>query len=188
MNRYERELQQVQLKKGETVAFDWTFQAIKNYSSLPGAKCIFTALNGTTKEIVTAAMVSSTAVREVAHLLVEAKKNRKFFSPSLLYTDTCPANNAFFERIFGQGTKQKLGLFHLMHRIVDTLDGHSKLYWDALVKLKDCFYRVHPEDEGSLLRALKDGTFSRTGEKLDDLQIQELRHSKQWKQRYSQYL
>ena len=67
---YEQEIQSVEIKPGETVAFDWTFQAIKNYSSLPGAKCIFTALNGTTKEIVTAAMVSTTAVREIAHLLV----------------------------------------------------------------------------------------------------------------------
>ena len=75
-----------------------------------------------------------------------------------------------------------------MHQIVDTLDGHSKLYWDALVKLRDCFYWVHSDDEGALLRALKDGTFSRTGEKLSDLQIRELRHSKRWKQRYSQYL
>ena len=75
-----------------------------------------------------------------------------------------------------------------MHQIVDTLDVHSKLYWSALIKLKDCMYCIDAADEGALLCALKDGSFSRTGEKLSDLQIRDLRHLKRWKQSYSPFL
>jgi hypothetical protein len=34
-----------------------------------------------------------------------------------------------------------LGLFHCVHRVVDTLDPMSLLYWQVLVELKDYFYR-----------------------------------------------
>jgi hypothetical protein len=45
-----------------------------------------------------------------------------------------------------------------------------------------------PEDEaGFLLRALKDGTFSKTGEQASDDEIRQLRHSKRRKQRCSDF-
>ena len=49
--RNEREIQSVDVEEGENVAFDWTFQAVKNYN-LPGAKAIFIGNKGSTKEIV----------------------------------------------------------------------------------------------------------------------------------------
>ena len=39
--RYKREMQSVRVEENEKIAFDWTFQSIKNYN-LPGAKAIFT--------------------------------------------------------------------------------------------------------------------------------------------------
>jgi hypothetical protein len=56
------------------------------------------------------------------------------------YTDTCPHNTPFYKRIYGANLVTWLGLFHLMHRIVDTLDAHSMVYWKVLLKLKACFY------------------------------------------------
>jgi hypothetical protein len=45
------------VSKNEKVAFDWTFQTIKNYNNLPGIKAVFTRNKGSTKEIITLALV-----------------------------------------------------------------------------------------------------------------------------------
>jgi hypothetical protein len=80
------------------------------------------------------------------------------------------------------------GLFHLMHRIVDTLDAHSVVYWKVLVKLKTCFY-IHREVKlSALVRCLMDGTFYRDGTKLPHTQINEIKHSKKWKSRFDAFL
>jgi hypothetical protein len=59
-----------------------------------------------------------------------------------------------------------------MHRIVDTLDAHSMVYWKVLVKLKACFYNHREADLSALIRCLMDGTFN------------EIQHSKVWKSRF----
>jgi hypothetical protein len=87
-DRYEREMQSVSVEVGEKVAFDWTFQAVKNYRNLPGAKAIFTGNKGSTKEIISLAIVGSTAVSQVSHQLVQQIKTRQNFHPSVLYSDT----------------------------------------------------------------------------------------------------
>ena len=186
-DRYERELQSVKVDKNEKVAFDWTFQTIKNYK-LPGAKAIFTGNKGSTNEVVTLAIVPTTAVSQISHLLLQSIKKRQQFSPAVLYTDTCPHNESFWKRIFGSCLETKLGLFHLLHRIYDTLDPRCDLYWKCLVKLKNAVYTYVEEDEAGLLAALKDGSFSKTYEKVSDKEIRDLRHSKRWKQRYGDFL
>ena len=184
-DRYECELQSVQVKKGEKVAFDWTFQTVKNYL-LKGAKAVFTGNKGSTKEIITALIVPSTKVENVSHGLIQSCLHREEFEPNTVYTDICPNNTAFWKQIFGSEIEAKLGLFHLVHRIVDTLDKHSELYWQCLTDLKQSLYKYNETDEVSLLTALKNGAFP--GGKLSDDEIRSLRHSKKWKQRYSPYL
>ena len=186
-SRYEREMQGVKVEEGENIAFDWTFQAIKNYN-LPGAKAIFTGNKGSTKEIITLAIVKSTATKEVAHLLTQSLQKRSVFKPTVLYTDTCPNGDSFWRAIFGISLATKLGLFHLLHQIFDTLDPKCEAYWKGLIKLKNCVYTYHESDESALIASLKDGSFSQRGEKLSDLEIRDLRHSSRWKQRYSAYL
>ncbi len=90
--------------------------------------------------------------------------------------------------MFGTYLETKLGLFHLIHRIMDTLDPKCELYWKCVVKLRNAIYTYFVEDEAALLKALKDGSFSKTKEKLSDAAIRDLRHSKRWKQRYSEFL
>ena len=186
-DRYEREMQSVNVSNNEKVAFDWTFQTIKNYN-LPDAKAVFTGNKGSTKEIVTLALVPTTAVSQILHLLLQSKEKRKEFDPAVLYTDTCPHNEAFWKYIFGTYLETKLGLFHLLHRIMDTLDSKCELYWKSVVKLRNAIYSYFVEDEAALLKALKSGSFSKTGERLSDTEIRDLRHSKRWKQRYSEFL
>jgi hypothetical protein len=187
-DRYEREMQSTIVDENEKCAFDHTFQTIKNYI-LPGAKAVFTGNKGSTNEIITLAIVPSTSVRDVSHLLLQSREMRKEFKPAVIYTDTCPHNETFWKDIFGTYClKTKLGLFHLLHRIMDTLDSKCEVYWKCVVRLRDAVYTYVPEDENALLKALKDGSFSKTGEMLSDTEIRDLQHSKRWKQRYGEFL
>jgi hypothetical protein len=184
--RYEREIQSVEVGKQELVAIDWTFQVVKNYI-LPGAKAMFTMNKGSTKEIVHLGIVRSTAASQISHLVTEAKEKRTMFSPKALYSDITPHNLPFWTSVFGPRIMVLLGLFHCMHRVVDTLDPMSLLYWQVLVELKDCFYRYVEEDFRRLRQCLMEGRLGE-GKQMTDSDISNLRRSKRWKQRYDTYL
>ena len=187
-DRYEREMQSVNVRKSDKMAYDWTFQTMKNFN-LPGAKAVFTGNKGSTKEIATLAVVPTTAVSQISHLLLQSREKRMEFEPAVVYTDTCPHNEAFWKGIFGTYfLETKLGLFHLLHRIMDTLDSRCEVYWKCVVQLRSAIYTYVLEDETALLNALEDGSSSKTVEKLSDAEIRDLRHSKRWKQRYSEFL
>ena len=186
-SRYKRELQSVPIPKGELIAFDWTFAPVANYI-LAGSKAMFTGMKGSTREWICGQIVESTGVDQVSHLLIESKQKMEENDPSVLYTDTCPHNTPFYKRIYGANLVTRLGLFHLMHRIVDTLDSHSMVYWKVLVKLKACFYTHRETDLSALIRCLMDGTFYRDGTKLSRTQIDEIQHSKKWKSRFDAFL
>ena len=184
--RYEREMQSVTVCTGENVAFDWTFQTIKNYN-LPGAKAVFTGNKGSTNEIIAIAIVPTVKVSEISHLLQQSILKRRQFAPGAVYTDTCPNNDEFWKATFGDQLETRLGLFHLMHRIVETLDPRcGDLYWKCLVQLKKCVYEYHQEDEDGLLDALLTGKFN--GEVFTDDDIKAIRHSKRWNQRFTSFL
>jgi hypothetical protein len=188
IDRYKRELQSVSVEAEDSMAVDWTFQTLKSYSNLPGSKAIFTQMKGSTKEVVSLAIVESTAAAQVSHLLCESRQKREIFSPALLYTDTAPHGLSFYKTHLGSDVELKLGLFHLIHRIVDTLDHYSEHYWKCLVHLKNCIYSYNSTDEGALIKALTDGSFSNTKHKYSDAEIRNLRHSKKWNQRFSAFL
>jgi hypothetical protein len=74
------EIQNVKIGPVDSIPLDWTFQVAKNYN-LPGAKAIFTANVGRMNEVFTLALVSSTAISQVSHMLVEIlQKKREFQS------------------------------------------------------------------------------------------------------------
>jgi hypothetical protein len=74
-----------------------------------------------------------------------------------------------------------------MHRIVDTLDAHSMVYWKVLVKLKACFYTHREVGLSALIQCLMDGTFYRDRTKLSRTQIDESQHSKKWKSQFDAF-
>jgi hypothetical protein len=187
--RYEREMQSVEISKDEMCAFDWTFAVVGNYANLPGAKCCFTMNKGSTGEMADVKIVASTSVSQVSHAMIQRKMRAKdAFDPGVVYHDTCPHLQTFLKGIFGQSLEAKLGLFHLLHRIVETLDPRSELYWQCLVALKNCIYSYYDGDEAKLITALKNGTFSRDGQKWTDQEIRDLRHSKIWNPKCGSYL
>ena len=99
VEQYNRELQSVTTTGA--IAIDWTFQVTKNYLLL-GSKACFTMCTDT-GEVAALALVNSTAVSQVSHMLQEIIRRWKAFQPSVLYTDTWPHNNIFCRNIFGFG-------------------------------------------------------------------------------------
>ena len=57
-----------------------------------------------------------------------------------------------------------------------------------LVELKNAMYSYIESDEAALLTSLKDGTFDNTSKHYSDEEIDEIRHSKGWKQRFGSFL
>ena len=149
---------------------------------------MFTAIKGSTKELLTLALVPSTALKEVSHLLVNCCQKRPEFRPSVLYSDTCPNGLNFWRRLFGMGIVLRLGLFHLLHRIVDTLDPRCAMFWKASVELKSSIYQYEHNQEAALLQKLKDGSFDPQSKRYTDEEIDAIRHSKAWKSRFEAYL
>jgi hypothetical protein len=185
--RASREIQSVQVKTGDTVAYDWTFATLSNYHNST-AKAVFTGNKGSTHEIILLALVPSTSVSDVAHLLKQAILRREHFKPSVLYTDTCPHNSKFFAYLHGAGLVHRLGLFHLLQRMIETYDKRSEDYWRAVVQTQEAIYTYRDEPHAALLKALKDGSFSADNKRYTAEEINAMRHSKVWKQRYQQYL
>jgi hypothetical protein len=120
-----------------------------------------TGNKGLTKEWICAHIVKSTEVDQVSHLLIESKIKKDENDPAVLYTDACPHNVLFYKKIYGDRLVMRLGLFHLLHIVVDMLDAHSMMYWKVLVKLKACFYTYRETNLSALLWYMMDGTFYR---------------------------
>ena len=186
-HRYARELQSVDVGPDETLAIDWTFQVTKNYL-LPKAKAVFTAMTGKTKEFVALAMVSSVALSQVTHLLRQMRLRRRNFAPTVLYTDTCPNGSATYTAILGDGLVHRLGMFHMMHRIYETMDKRSEDFPTALLELKRCFYTYNQDDEAAVLASLKDGSFSKNSHRYSDDEIADLLKTKKWSESVDPYL
>jgi hypothetical protein len=110
-------VQCVPIPKGKLIAFDWTCTHIANYI-LAGSKAMFTGMKGSTREWICGKIVKNRGVNQVSHLFIESKQKMEENDPSVLYTDTCPHNTPFYKRIHGANLVTRLGLFHLMHRIV----------------------------------------------------------------------
>ena len=113
---------------------------VNNYGQLQGAEACLTVAKGSTKELVLTCIVPTTKAEDAAHALIQARARRSF-NPGVVYTDTCPKNETFYRTVFGLSIGFSLGLFHLMQRMVKTLNIHcGGLFYQALAQLKDYVY------------------------------------------------
>ena len=144
-------------------------------------------MKGSTKEVISLATVPSTALSEVTHLLKQSKMWREQFNPGVVYTDTCPNGTYVWKGLFGN-VDCRLGLFHFVHCVVETLDNKSEHYWKCMVAFKNCIYTYHECDFSKLMGALQTGTLSTNWQPMSDEEITAIQHSKQWKGRYDRYL
>ncbi len=99
--RYEREMQSVDVDENDKIAFDWTFDTAKNFNE-QDAKAVFTGNKGSTKEIITLALVPSTAASQTSHLLLQSREKRK-----TLIQEHCMQTLVHTTKTFG---KEYLGL------------------------------------------------------------------------------
>jgi hypothetical protein len=184
VDRYRRELQSVTTSKAS--AIDWTFEVVKNYK-LPGAKALFT-MNTESKEIANLAIVRDTKAEQIAHAVEQQVRRRENFRPILLYTDTWPHNEYFWKMLLGEYLEGRLGLFHLIKRVTETMNLRSALYWKALYEFKMCVYSYNGTDEAAVVRALVVGKLSSDGAKYSSGKIRTLRFSPRWKHKCEPYL
>ena len=174
------------LEPGDTLAFDHTFAALRSYRTTK-AKAIATGCNGRTKEIPFLYCVPSTKLCDASHGITQAIKKRKFL-PAVITTDTIPHGIPFWKESFGETVHCRLGLYHFMARIADTLDPRSDLYWRCLVGLTDSIYKYNDADWQALIDALKNGKLGRDSRCFSDNEIAKLRYGKIFKRRYDKYL
>ncbi|CAJ1934064.1 unnamed protein product [Cylindrotheca closterium] len=183
--RYTQEIRSVRFERGDTAAFDHTFAATRAYRDKKsmGMKCFADFNNGRTGEIGGIYAVPTTKLSDVSHGLTQAAPRLK--NVSVLTTDTIPHGVQFWDATLGKGVKCRLGLFHFLGRMVDTLDSKSEHFWPCLVQLKDCIYNYNKDDWAALVGAVTNGLL---GEKLSVDELTDMRFSKVFKQRYDKWL
>jgi hypothetical protein len=188
-DRYKRELQQVGKDMSMmSAAVDWTFQVLKTYVSLPGAKACFT-FKVSDGQMAGLAIVPSTALSQISHFLIQLVSRRRI-QVQVLYTDLWPTGEVFWKNIFGAGMTGCLGMFHAMKRITDTfrksVDGD--VLQEAMNEFKRCFYSIDATDLSNLYGALKNGSMSQKGHRYTDDEVEQLEKSRFWSRRYGRFL
>mgnify|MGYP007080245424 CR=1 FL=1 len=183
-DRHTQEIQSVGC--GLIFAQDHTFEVTKNYfqSKQIGAAALWDVVTET-GEIASAVLVPTTKTNEYAHAATQLAR-RPTFKPSAKYSDTWPAMNQFWTLLFGESLQGRLGLFHYLQRITKTLKKNHTDHFEATNNLRNCLYQYNADDYDNLLWSLKEGSLS--GVKHSDDDIQDLRSTKYFKQRYDKYL
>ncbi len=183
--RNTREIQGVSCETGGIFAQDHTFEVVKNYPKALGAKAVWDVATHT-GEIASAVCVPSTQTRHLAHA-AQQLISRKTFNPSVMYSDTWPNKSEFWESIM-PGLEGRLGLFHYEKRILKTLRKKHIDYHDAVGDLLFAVYTYDEQDYEKLLVAMKKGTLSSNGKPFTDKQIDDLKGTKQFRDRHGKYL
>jgi hypothetical protein len=158
----------------------------KNYLGNVGAKACWTCCSET-GEIACAVLVPNTSAGQYAHA-AEQVARRSNFRPKVMYADTWPHLDKFWNMILGPHVKGRLGLFHFMHRIVRTLRDSHQDYRLSIWKLKHCFWEYEATDYESVIFALTTGILGKTIHKYSHEEISEMQINGRWKQRYEKWL
>jgi hypothetical protein len=197
--RYVREIQSVGSSQDENVkavVIDWTFQALKTYRGLgtEGGKCMFTmkVVGDRGKRTAGAAIVPSTAVAAISHFMTSMVTKREGLSKqlSLIFTDEWPSASVFWKDIFGHQIVGRLGLFHAMKRITDTIErGRDWEFFNAMLyDLRLCFYRYEEDDMGNVVACLKAGTMTRDKHKYSAKEIDAFQKTPEWNRKFSNFI
>jgi len=183
--RNTREIQGVSSETGGTFAQYHMFEVVKNYPKALGAKAGWGVATHT-GEIATAVCVPFTQTRHLAHA-AQQLISRKSFNPSVMHSDTWPNKSEFWESTM-PGLEGRLGLFHYEKRILKTLRKKHIDCHDAVGDLLFAVYAYDEQDYEKLLVAMKKGTLPSNGKSFTDQEIDDLKGTKQFRDRYGKYL
>jgi hypothetical protein len=164
---------------------DHTFQVVKNYQKRIGAKAAWD-MGTSTGEIAYVILVTSTKSKEFAHAARQLLQ-RPHFNPRAMYSDTWPHKDAFWKKI-GPAIEGRLGVFHFEKRIISTLRKNHVDYMQAIADLLGALYCYCAEDYETLLAAMKDGSLSATGKKYNSDEVNDLKGTRLFRDRYVQSL
>lgn len=197
-DRYVREIQSVgaSLDEGvKAVVIDWTFQALKTYRGLgpQGGKCMFTmkVVGDRGKLTAGAVIVPNTSAAAISHFMINMITKREGLKQaSLIFTDEWPSASTFWADIFGHHIVGRLGLFHAMKRITDSIErGEDWEFFNGMLyDLRLCFYGYDNDDMGSVVASLKAGTMTRDKHKYTAKEIEVFQKTPEWNRRFSSYI
>jgi hypothetical protein len=139
-----------------------------------------------TSESAGVVIVPTTGVADAAHFFEQMIRCRKHFQPHGMYTDTWPHNKDFWEMMFGDTIQGRLGLFHLVKRLTENLKLDSPKFWQCKKALEKVLYEYVGDQENKLIWALKNGYFN--GKRYTSDEIEKMKHSKVYLQRYGKFL
>jgi hypothetical protein len=188
-DRCNREMQSVVCRVALTA--DHTFAAVSNYNkqalAATGAGdnlAILTTMTET-NEVPCAAMVPSTALSDAAHA-VQQLSERPNFRPLGIWYDIYPKGMGFW-RLFWEELLGHLGGYHWGARITETLRQRHPQFHQALLRLSECVYTPHPDDERAVEEALLNGTMN-SGKPCTHEDIVLMKQNGTFKKRYSQFI
>ena len=177
-----RLLQMVTVEWDNSVSCDHTHDAAKNF----GDKGVTEQYNVCTgdSEIAGFFMTDGTGMPFLLHAL-ESLNRRPGFTPGRNYLDNWPNNIEVWATLWPL-CDGRLDIFHVMHRITETLyPGHSESY-QAFAALSECIFERSLEDIAAVEAALCDGTLN--GHCHTPSEVQDLKDSGKFMQRYRKYI
>ena len=184
-DRNAREIQSLECKGG-IFAQDHTFSTVKNCYDALGAKAVWDVATGS-GEIACAILVPTTQGRHFSHA-ARALFARESFAPKVMCSDTWPHLSDFWS-VMSEGTIEgRLGLFHHQKRIVSTLKKKHIDHLDAVAGLLSALCCYEPNDCDRLLQKLKDGSLSSKGKQYTASEIQDMKSTRTFRERYAKYL
>jgi len=183
-DRHIREIQSIKCVGG-MFAQDHTFQVTKNYQNKLGAVAAWDVATDT-GEIACAALVRSTKTEAFARAAQQLLK-RPAFLPQVKCSDTWPHKKECWQFVI-PNVKGRLGLFHYEQRIIATMRKTHIDYFEAITDLLASLYVHCTDDYDRLLRALKNGTLSRTGRKHSSEEITDMKRTRVFRDRHSKHL
>ena len=197
-DRYVREIQSVGSSPDENVkavVIDWTFQALKTYKGLgtQGGKCMFTmkVVGDRGKRTAGAVIVPNTAAASISHFMINMVTKREGLQKvALIFTDEWPSASAFWADIFGHHIVGRLGLFHAIKRVTDTIErGEDWEFFNGMLyDLRLCFYEFDSDDMGNVVAALTAGTMTKDKHRYTAKEIEAFRKTPDWNRRFSRHI
>jgi hypothetical protein len=188
-NQCNREMQSVVCHVALTA--DHTFAAVANYNKKALAAtgtgdnlAILTTMTET-NEVPCAAMVPATALSDAAHAVQQLSECPNF-RPLGIWYDIYPKGMGFW-RLFWEELLGHLGGYHCGARITETLHQRHPQFCQALLRLSECVYTPHPDDERAVEEALLNGTMN-SGKPCTHEDIVLMKQNGTFKKRYSQFI
>eukprot|EP00242_Pyramimonas_sp_CCMP2087_P001656 CAMPEP_0198231752 /NCGR_PEP_ID=MMETSP1445-20131203/115368_1 /TAXON_ID=36898 /ORGANISM="Pyramimonas sp., Strain CCMP2087" /LENGTH=738 /DNA_ID=CAMNT_0043912385 /DNA_START=980 /DNA_END=3193 /DNA_ORIENTATION=+ len=183
-SRHEFRMRQLQgVRAEDNISSDHTFKAANNISD-PNVKMVHNVLTGDL-QLASFVYTATTKLTEYLHQL-EDLQHRPGFNPQVNYTDKFPDDQGAWVSLFPD-CAGRLGIWHWLHRMLETLRKHHKDFHRACTALSKTVFAYDLRDFEAVNQALRDGRLG-NGRPLTDPEIHELEVSGKLWTRYHKHI